>query len=262
MAIVTVYDLLEVSEDSSKEEIEKSYLRLVNEYKVDPNQSEEIRSQNELILKKLKLAYDILSDDAKREKYNNDLAKKRAEELIKNVTVKQEEPKEENLEEAKQDISQINIPNSIQNNAEKNTNIKYKKVEKKEIYEDESRSEIELSDTEKKKIKKAAEKELKDNFKKAQKIEEEYNRAYNEAYNEAYNNYLRKMGYSVKEPWTWKRIKNLLITIFAIIFTCTVIWLLPPTRNLIIQIYEENFIVKSLVDIVVMLFDAIISAFK
>lgn len=260
MALVTVYDLLEVDEKASKEEIEKSYLKLVNEYKVEPNQSEEIRSQNELILKKLKLAYDILSDDAKREKYDNDLAKKRAEELIKNVTVKPEEPKEEKIEkeEVKQEVVQSNIPNSIQNNAEENTNIKYKKVDKQESYEDESRPEIELSDIEKKKIKKAAEKELKDNLKKAQKAEEEYNRAYNEAY----NNYLRKMGYSVKEPWTWKRIKNVLITLFAIIFTCTVIWLLPPTRNLMIQIYEDNFIVKSLVDIVVMLFDAIISAFK
>lgn len=261
MALVTVYDLLEVDEKASKEEIEKSYLKLVNEYKVDPNQSEEIRNQNELILKKLKLAYDILSDDAKREKYDNDLAQKRAEELIKNVTVKPEEPKEEKSEEAeevKQDVVQSNIPNSMQDDAENNTNIKYKKVDKQETYEDENRPQIELSDLEKKKIKKAAEKELKDNLKKAQKAEEEYNRAYNEAY----NNYLRKMGYSVKEPWTWKRIKNLLITLFAIVFTCTMIWLLPPTRNLMIQIYEDNFIVKSLVDIVVMLFDAIISAFK
>lgn len=260
MALVTVYDLLEVDEKASKEEIEKSYLKLVNEYKVDPNQTEEIRNQNELILKKLKLAYDILSDDAKREKYDNDLAQKRAEELIKNVTVKPEEPKEEKIEkeEIKQEVAQSNIPNSMQDNDNENTNIKYKKVDKQESYEDESRPEIELSDIEKKKIKKAAEKELKDNLKKAQKAEEEYNRAYNEAY----NNYLRKMGYSVKEPWTWKRIKNVLITLFAIVFTCTMIWLLPPTRNLMIQIYEDNFIVKSLVDIVVMLFDAIISAFK
>ena len=260
MALVTVYDLLEVDEKASKEEIEKSYLKLLNEYKVDPNQTEEIRNQNELILKKLKLAYDILSDDAKREKYDNDLAQKRAEELIKNVTVKPEEPKEEKIEkeEIKQEVAQSNIPNSMQDNDNENTNIKYKKVDKQESYEDESRPEIELSDIEKKKKKKAAEKELKDNLKKAQKAEEEYNRAYNEAY----NNYLRKMGYSVKEPWTWKRIKNVLITLFAIVFTCAMIWLLPPTRNLMIQIYEDNFIVKSLVDIVVMLFDAIISAFK
>lgn len=258
MAIITVYDLLEVKEDASKEEIEKSYLKLVNEYKVDPNQGEETRNQNELILKKLKLAYDILSDDAKREKYDSDLAQKRAEELIKNVTVKKEEPKEEKVEVAKTEVVQNNVQETPKDNVPEAQNIKYKKVEKQDIYEDESRPEVELSDVEMKKIKKAAEKELKDNIKKAQKAEEEYNRAYNEAY----NNYLRKMGYSVKEPWTWKRVKNLIITILAIIITCTVIWLLPPTRNLLTQIYEENFIVKSLVDIVVMLFDAIVSAFK
>ena len=257
MAIVTVYDLLEVKEDASKEEIEKSYLNLVNEYRVEPNQSEQVRNENELILKKLKLAYDILSDDAKRKKYDNDLAQKRAEELIKNVSIKPEEPKEEKIEETKKEIVQNECQETLQGNIQENTNIKYKKAEKDE-YEDESRPEIELSDIEKKKIKKAAEKELKDNIKKAQKAEEEYNRAYNEAYND----YLRKMGYSVKEPWTWKRVKNLLITIIAIIFTIILIWLLPPTRSLIIQIYEENFIVKSLVDIVVMLFEAIISAFK
>lgn len=257
MALVTVYDLLEVDEKASKDEIEKSYLRLVNEYKIDPNQTEEIRNQNELILKKLKLAYDILSDETKREKYDNDLAQKRAEELIKNVTVKPEEPKEEKLEKPEEVESNV-VQNSSQDNVQENANIKYKKVEKQEIYEDESRPEIELSDAEKKNIKKAAEKEFKGNLKKAKKAEEEYNRAYNEAY----NNYLRKMGYSVKEPWTWKRVKNLLITILSIIITCTLIWLLPPTRNLLTQIYEENFIVKSLVDIVVMLFDAIISAFK
>ena len=258
MAIITVYDLLEVKEDASKEEIEKSYLKLVNEYKVDPNQGEETRNQNELILKKLKLAYYILSDDAKREKYDSDLAQKRAEELIKNVTVKKEEPKEEKVEAAKTEVVQNNVQETPKDNVPEAQNIKYKKVEKQDIYEDESRPEVELSDVEMKKIKKAAEKELKDNIKKAQKAEEEYNRAYNEAY----NNYLRKMGYSVKEPWTWKRVKNLIITILAIIITCTVIWLLPPTRNLLTQIYEENFIVKSLVDIVVMLFDAIVSAFK
>ena len=40
---------------------------------------------------------EALSDDAKREKYDNDKAKKRAEELIRNVTVKTEELKEEKI---------------------------------------------------------------------------------------------------------------------------------------------------------------------
>ena len=101
------------------------------------------------------------------------------------------------------------------------------------------------------------EKELSD-AEKLQKAEEEYNKAYNEAY----NNYLRKMGYKVKEPWTLKRVKNLAITILVIIGVCLLIWILPPTRNFLINIYNENFIVKSLVDIVAMLIDAIVSTFK
>lgn len=70
------------------------------------------------------------------------------------------------------------------------------------------------------------------------------------------------MGYQVKEPWTLKRVKNIVIFIVAIIITCALIWLIPPTRNILINIYEENFIVKSLVDIVGMLINAILSIFK
>ncbi len=241
MALVTVYDLLEVDEKASKEEIEKSYLRLVNEYKMDPTLSQEENNDNELILKKLKLAYDILTDDEKRDKYDAELAKKRAEELIKNVTVQPAQVAEP--EEAPKE----NVPQ------EKTENIEDEYEE--EIIEE---HEVQLTDEEKKKLKKAAEKEFKGNLKRAQKAEEEYNKAYNEAY----NNYLRKMGYTVKEPWTWKRVRNLIVGILIIIVVCALIWLLPPTRNLLIQIYEENFIVKSLVDIVAMLFNAIVGAFK
>lgn len=258
MAIVTVYDLLEVSENASKEEIEKSYLKLVNEYKMDPKFSQEENHDNEIILKKLKLAYDILSNDEKRKKYDEDLAKKRAEELIKNVEVRSEVS-----ESVENHVEEKNVQNNttIQSNAE----TKYQVVNKEVVHEDdddgydeEETVEAQLTDSEKKNLKKAAEKEFKENLKKAKKAEEEYNKAYNEAY----NNYLRKMGYEVKEPWTFKRVRNLIIGLLVIILICALIWILPPTRKLLIQIYEENFIVKSLVDIVVMLFNAIISAFK
>ena len=70
------------------------------------------------------------------------------------------------------------------------------------------------------------------------------------------------MGYSVKEPWTFKRVRNLIISLLVIFGICALIWILPPTKNLLIKIYEENFIVKSLVDIVAIIFNAIINAFK
>ena len=48
--MVTIYDLLEVEENASKEEIEESYKRLILEYHQDPNLSEEENKENEMIL--------------------------------------------------------------------------------------------------------------------------------------------------------------------------------------------------------------------
>lgn len=241
MALVTIYDLLEVDENASKEEIEKAYLRLANEYRVDPKLSQEENNDNEIIIKKLKLAYEILSNDEKRSRYDADLAQKRAEELIKNVEFQKEE------------VTQVDSSSEeIENGSAEE--VKVEEAEEDEIDEE---AEIQLSKEEKQKLQKAAKKEFKENLKKAQKADEEYNRAYNEAY----NNYLRKMGYTVKEPWTFKRVRNLIIAILVLILICVLIWFLPPTRKLLIQIYEENFVVKSLVDLITMLFNAMKNAF-
>ncbi len=254
--MVTIYDLLEVDEKATIEEIEKSYQRLIMEYHKDPKLSEEENSDNELILNKLKMSYDILSNPEKRKKYDAQLAQKRAEELIKGVSVVQKETivAEEQQEEPKP-VNEIQINNK--------TNVYQEKYQEEyqEEYDEENREDIveaNLTNEEKAKLRKAAQKEFKENLKKAQKAEEEYNKAYNQAYND----YLRKMGYQVKEPWTLKRVKNLIITVVAIIIVCALIWIIPPTRNLLINLYEENIIVKSLVDIVIMIWNAIIQTFK
>lgn len=256
MSMVTIYDLLEVDENASKEEIEKAYRKLIVEYRTDPKFSGEDNNNNEIILNKLKLSYEILTDDEKRKRYDEDLAKKRAEELIKNVSnvPTQEEPIQTN-NQIQENVSSNNVPNNVKPNYAEEEEY-YEEAE--EIEEPENTNNVELTDEERKKLKKAAQKEFKDNLKKAQKAEEEYNRAYNEAYND----YLRKMGYSVKEPWTFKRVRNLIISLLVIFGICALIWILPPTKNLLIKIYEENFIVKSLVDIVAIIFNAIINAFK
>lgn len=236
--MVTVYDFLEVDENASKEEIEKAYQRLILEYHTDPKFSEEENKKSEIILNKLKLAYEILIDDEKRKKYDKELATKRAEELIKNVSATEKNEKKENIkQEQNSNMLKDESQNSISGNKEER---------------------LELTEDEKKKLQKSAQKEFKQNLKKAKLAEEEYNKAYNEAY----NNYLKKLGYTVKEPWTLKRIKKLLISLIVIIIIFYLIWIIPPTRNLLIKIYEQNFIVKSLVDIVKIIFNAIIKTFK
>ena len=246
--MVTLYDLLEVKNSASKEEIEESYRNLIVTYSTNPSLSENENKENELILSKLKMAYEILIDDVKRKAYDDSLAKKKAEALLQNVTIKQEpENKVEKEEVSYEDIGEKYI--------ETNETVEIVESEPESIESDEEPT---LSKEDKKKLREAAQKEFKTNLKRAQQAEQEYE----QAYNQAYNDYLKKMGYQVKEPWTLKRVKNLFIGILAVIITCALIWIIPPTRNMLIGIYEENFIVKALVDIFGTLINAILSIFK
>lgn len=243
--MVTIYELLEVEENASKEEIEESYKRLILEYHQDPKLSAEENKENEMILNKLKIAYEILSNNEKRKRYDNDLSKKRAEDLIKNVSVKNNEI-----------IDSRAIENQEESNNKNSNQNQY--IDKTKDLENDEQEEVSLTEEEQEKLKKAAQREFNNNLKKAQKAEEQYKQAYNEVYNE----YLRKMGYKQKQPWTLKRIKNLVITILVIILVCMIAWIIPPVREMLIGIYEDNIIIKSLVDIVAMFVKAILSIFK
>ena len=245
--MVTIYDLLEVEEDASKEEIEKAYSRLVLEYRQDIKFDDKTNKENEMIVNRLKLAYEILTDDAKRKRYDYELAQKRAENLLQNVSVSQEETTDsintisENEKSEKSTLSDQQIMN-----------------EEKESLKTEEQKDFEeaniLTDDEKNKIRKAAQKEFKQKLKKAKQAEAEYN----EAYNQAYNDYLRKMGYQVKEPWTLKRVKRVVIAILVVILTCFIMWHIPPIKRMLIELYEENFIIKALVNIMKGIINAII----
>ncbi len=249
--MVTIYDLLEVDEKASKEEIEKSYQRLILEYGQDPKLTPKENADNEIILNKVKIAYEILINDEKRAIYDKDLSKKRAEELIKNVSVTEEKVKEEPK------VQQENL-NETNNSNQYNDDEYDDGEDEEELNFEDNQEEVVLSKEEQKRVQKAAQNEFKANLKKAQKAEEEYNKAYNEAY----NSYMRKMGYKVKEPISLKRIMNIVIFIIATIIVCAIAWIIPPIRNLLINLYNENIIIKALVDIVGMLFEAIISVFK
>lgn len=249
--MVTIYDLLEVDEKASKEEIEKSYQRLILEYGQDPKLTPKENADNEIILNKVKIAYEILINDEKRAIYDKDLSKKRAEELIKGVSVT-----EEKVQEAPK--TQEEVQNEISNSNQYNDDEYDDSEDEEELNYEDNQEEVTLSKEEQKRVQKAAQNEFKANLKKAQKAEEEYNKAYNEAY----NSYMRKMGYKVKEPITLKKIMNIVIFIVATLIVCAIAWIIPPIRNLLINLYNENIIIKALVDIVGMLFEAIISIFK
>lgn len=290
--MVTIYELLEVSEDASKEEITNAYQKLILEFRQDPNFDLEINKENEMILNKIKIAYEILMDDNKRKRYDEDLAQKRAENLIKNVTIVEENIEQNaenkskdnitNVEKTNSDLKQNSVNKNVQPLKNEGTENNYENIETKsdrnvnlnkihDIHnqkvlnkQEQNNQEIRtneqeiLSEQYKKEIRKAAKKEFKQNLKMAKKAEQEYN----EAYNAEYRKYLRNLGYQVEEPWTIKRIIRLILTIMTIIVIFLILWHIPPIRNVLNDLYNNNFIVKALVDLVKVIFETIIGFFK
>ncbi len=77
----TYYDILEIAETASSEEIKKAYRRLCKEYHPDglPPEREGIRKYSEEKIKQIIEAYDVLSHSEKRLKYDQQLKTHRAE---------------------------------------------------------------------------------------------------------------------------------------------------------------------------------------
>ena len=200
------YEILEVSKNASKEVIEKAYKVLAKKYHPDLQNSEN-KSIAEQKMKLINEAYEILSDDSKRQEYDNELEQlelEKRERIIQNQEYK------------------------------KNTNKQNKQYENEYEYEDE--------DIDYESMQEELEK---------QRIEQEKRRiAYEEAQDRAYRNYLRSLGYKVKEKWTWKKFIRLMKIIGIIIIVILVIWIFPPTHKVLIETYEQNPIIKSIVDII------------
>ena len=64
------YHILGVSEDSSFEEIKKSYRKLALKHHPDKSVDDDDKLKNEKIFQKISMAYQTLSDDTKRQEYD------------------------------------------------------------------------------------------------------------------------------------------------------------------------------------------------
>ena len=86
------------------------------------------------------------------------------------------------------------------------------------------------------------------------------------AYSQAYNDYWKSKGYKIKEPWNLKRFIELLKVLGILIIIMAIIWFFPPTNKLIVNFYEENPIIRVIIDLVSKILkgigNAIINFFK
>lgn len=222
-----LYELLEVSEKASKEVIEKAYKVLAKRYHPDL-QEEKDKKQAEEKMKQINEAYTILIDDEKRKAYDIELNAKRQEEIQKKMQ-----------ENTKVNNEIIRVEQEVFNDLQ-NANMKRQKEEQD-------------------KINRKLEEEQKSNM---EKLQADLQRTYSNAY----NNYLRSLGYKIKEPWTLKRFIELMKVLIILAVIIIFIWFFPPTHKLIIDFYEQNVVLKFIIDIFIKLilglWNAIVALFS
>lgn len=215
----TLYEILEVSENASPEIIEKAYKTLAKKYHPDL-QEEANKSRAEAMMKKINEAYDVLGNEEKRKTYNAELEAKREQEELERQSTQGFQGYNGNMQY--QNGNYANYSNSNANN--QNANYNYEKERLK--YEKKIQAE---------------------ELKQRQKMQDNLNKEYQNAY----ENYLRSLGYKIKHKWTKENTRDLLITIGILIVVFAILWFIPPTHDWLVNFYESNVILKTIVDIVV-----------
>ena len=203
----TLYDILEVSRKASKEVIDKAYKTLAKKYHPDLQTSEN-REYAEKMMKKINDAYDILSNEEKRNEYDRKL---------------------EEQEEQAIHYENMNYLNQNQNN-----------IYRQQTIDNESKSDefdwrsqfANLSPKEKKRLIKKIEKEA------------------NEEYRKQYEDYFRSLGFRIKHRWTFKDFLIIGLVILALAFIFLILWLIPPTHEWLLKLYNDNFVVNLFVRII------------
>lgn len=73
----------------------------------------------------------------------------------------------------------------------------------------------------------------------------------NKEYENAYYDYLRSLGYKVKRKWSKENIKDFFIVILIMAIIITALWFIPPTHDWMVSFYEQNPILKTIIDIII-----------
>lgn len=236
----TLYEILEVSENASQEVIEKAYKVLAKKYHPDL-QTPENKQMAEQKMKQINEAYDILSDDSKRKIYDEKLKSKREKEKQSNA----------NIDNQRTVTGASYATNYTSQSQGQTTGGEQNSYRKQDISQEEQRY---------------REMQIRRYEEQLRKQQEQMQQNMQEQYENAYYNYLRSLGYRIKERWTWEKTKKLLLTLLIMSGISWILWIFPPTHQLMLNIYESNSLIKIIVDIVLGIigafFQAIATGFK
>lgn len=241
------YEILEVSEKASSEVIEKAYKALVKKYHPDL-QPDDKKKEAEEKIKEINEAYETLSDKIKKADYDNTLN-----------TQKENEYRAKYAQQSTQN-HQNKPNNSTQNNNNTNSNdnsstTSYhpKRVVRQPKYN--NHYENNYND---------AQEKYNQDFNKV--YNDALNDAYNQAFNQAYINNLKNMGFDIKYERTFMEKVKLFFSsvcgIFVLLIICFILWHIPSIKNYCIDLYNNNPIIKLIVDIIGKIIKGLIELFK
>ena len=216
------YEILEINEKASPEIVEKAYKVLVKKYHPDLQTDPQKKQECEAKIKEINEAYETLSNEDLRAEYDNQL---------KQDKIKYEQPSQTQSQQVNsqyqdkaQEVYNYRVNQQVNTNQQPGQS-QYDEATKQQ-YEEQYR-----------------------------KYEQQYQNAVNKAYHDAYVKRLKDMGYRIKYK---KTPKQKLQTVIAIIITIAIIFLIcqiPFVKDYLNSIYEENSVIKSIVDFFVNLFN-------
>ncbi len=173
-------------------------------------QKEENKAKAEQKMKLINEAYEILSDETRKKQYD----------------IKLEEELKLQMQE------ELNRINSQRVRNQQNSN--YEKTQKNSNYNS-YQNQDPLT---------------KEEIRNIRREEEKAQRKYQEQSERIYRNYLRSLGYHVKEKWSLRKTIKLLEVIGVIIIICIVLWFFPPTNKILVETYENNKIIRIIIEVI------------
>lgn len=94
------------------------------------------------------------------------------------------------------------------------------------------------------------------------KVKKKIEKEANEEIKRQYQSYFRSLGYKIKHKWTFKDFITVAIVIMVLILIFMILWVIPDTHNWMMDIYNNNFIVKIIVNIIIGIYKGIIQFFS
>lgn len=212
------YKILEVDKNASPEVIEKAYKTLVKKYHPDLQESN-LKQASEEKIKLINEAYEILSNPISRAKYDE--------------TLKQTEISEEDFNRLSEENK--NLYDEINNLKTNNVSNNYNEYTYNNYYN-------------------KKQEEFQNQYKKQLDYENQLQQAREKAYHDAYIQDLKNRGYKIRYKKTPKDYLKNFIALFITIFILFILFQIPFIKNFFINLYEENIVIKSIVDIFLNIF--------